>query len=139
MSHIPRLERPVAKISNTIKRRYESLYAKMMHVLTTSQSPPLIEVVQSVLKADVSLPPHQQARIIPASPTSTGTSSTGSQQRKGGHPQAGLVFGSQASQLLNDLGFPGLAECGSFAGVARQKKVKQAALACAVVESIIRL
>ncbi|TPX30663.1 hypothetical protein SmJEL517_g05805 [Synchytrium microbalum] len=115
---------------------YESLYGKMMQALSTSQSPPIIEAVQSILKAVVALPPNQQPpRVNTPSPANT------IQPKKPGQPQqlAGLVFGVHASQVLNELGFQGLAECGSFAGVARQKKVKQAALCCAVVESIISL
>ncbi|TPX48503.1 hypothetical protein SeLEV6574_g01999 [Synchytrium endobioticum] len=93
---------------------YESLYAKMMQVLTTSQSLPLIEAVHSILKAVVAIPPHKQPPHITASSPASFSSTPTSQQRKG-NQQAGLVFSSQASQLLNQLGFPGLAECGSFA------------------------
>ncbi len=87
----------------------------------SSQNPLIVESVQSIIKTMISIP--QMTR-----PSS----------RKGGfasslHVPAGV---SQAS-ILNELGFAGLLEAASFQNVTKQRKIRNATLACHVVESIL--
>ncbi|KAJ3082728.1 Neurofibromin 1, partial [Quaeritorhiza haematococci] len=141
---------------------YDSLLSRMTQVLVQSQTPQVVEAVQSILKTMVSLsyqlsvssprsgvgsagpttvmpPTSPQRRSAPPTPTTPTTAGTANMGGFAALANMHVPSGVTQASILNDLGFPGLPEAGSFQNVTRQRKVKNANLACAVVDAIIGL